>query len=79
MDWQKLKQILNYLTNTKTLIITLKNGEEIRIKAGTMAVDFCTEWIKIDSENNNPRLINWNQISMITFEFNNRKSLSLAL
>lgn len=79
MDWKKLRQILSYLTTTKILTITTTSGEEIKIKAGTMAVDFCVEWIKIEAGSDNPRTIFWNQISMLVFEFENGKSLSLAL
>ncbi len=79
MDWEKLRQILSYLTTAKILTITTANGEEIKIKVGTMAVDFYLEWIKIDAESASPRTIPWNQISMLVFEFENGKSLSLAL
>lgn len=79
MDWEKLRQILNCLTNTKILTVTTIIGEEIKIERGAMSVDFCLKWIKIDSGGASPRTFSWNQISMLTFEFENGKSLSLAL
>jgi hypothetical protein len=79
MKWEKLNLILSYLTNTKVLIINTNSGEEIKIEAGTMAIDFSLDWIQIDSGGISPQTIPWEEVSLLTFEFKNGKSLSLAL
>lgn len=79
MNLKILSQIYNYLTNTKKFIITTTDGQEIGIEAGTKAIDFSLMEMTIDPDTDNPQVISWTQVAMLTFEYSNGKSLSITL